>query len=732
MKHIIVALVAALANGNGTVTDRETGLLWQQKDGGEMTWEHAQEYCSALSLGPKTGWRLPSNQELFTILDHRNPKPAVDKAFTKTEAEYWWSSDMRADDPSRVWSVNAGGGTGPHAKRETISAGGTKRYHARCVLGPPPKILPERYTANGNGAVKDNRTGLVWQQGEPGAMTWEDALKYAKGLSLAGRNDWRLPTIKELESLNNEAIVRPSIPKAQFPGAKEDVYWSSTSMGNRPERAWTVDFTFGIASYEDKTEKLLVRAVRGGGGGTAEAADAARPPRQQGQGGGGGRRRPGRGGPRGPQNEIFHTQVPAHRFDVILGRAEADNVTASILAYEDLEGYIDYGAGKTPVTPLPKDKPVEIVLRGLRADTGYKYRLHFRKPGANTFEQSPEYGFHTQRRPGSAFSFAVQADSHLDENVAPEVYTQTLANMAAGGPDFLVDLGDTFMTDKRRTDFHQALPQYIAQRYYFGLIGRSAPVFLALGNHDGEGGSRAGGGPESMGAWSIGLRKLYFPNPTPDSFFTGNPAKLENYYAWTWGDALFLVLDPYWPTTGGRGGGQRGDNWSWTLGTEQYRWLKKTLEGSHARFKFVFIHHPTGSKMQPIRGGIEAAKYNEWGGLNPDGTNGFRQHRPDWEKPIHQVLVDNKVAAVFHGHDHMYVKEELDGVIYQEVPQPGNPRAGRPRTTDEYGYTHGGVVGGSGYVRVTVSPGEAKVDFIRTTGASSEVADSYRIAARSY
>ena len=78
MKHLIVALVAALANGDGTVTDRETGLLWQQKDGGEMTWEHAQEYCSALSLGGKTGWRLPSNQELFTILDHRNPsRPSI-------------------------------------------------------------------------------------------------------------------------------------------------------------------------------------------------------------------------------------------------------------------------------------------------------------------------------------------------------------------------------------------------------------------------------------------------------------------------------------------------------------------------------------------------------------------------------------------------------------------------------------------------------------------------------
>ncbi len=190
-----------------------------------------------------------------------------------------------------------------------------------------------------------------------------------------------------------------------------------------------------------------------------------------------------------------------------------------------------------------------------------------------------------------------------------------------------------------------------------------------------------------MAAWSHHLGTHYFPNPRPNGFYTGNEVTdpilgpLENHYAWEWGGALLVVLGPYWPTTG-RG---RKDNWHWTLGAQQYRWLQKTLERSRAAFKFVFIHHPVGAGGQPIRGGVEAARYNEWGGRNADGTEGFREHRPGWDMPIHQLLTEQGVSIVFHGHDHMFAREELDGVVYQLVPQPGNPRTGVPRNAQEYG-----------------------------------------------
>ncbi len=430
------------------------------------------------------------------------------------------------------------------------------------------------------------------------------------------------------------------------------------------------------------------------------------------------------------ENEVFHTDVPPHRYDVVLGRPTADSITATILAYEDLQAYLEYDGRRSEQFQLTNGQPASVIMNRLLPDRRYTYRLRIRTRDAATFQASPEYSFHTQRAPRSAFTFVVQADSHLDRQVSPQAYETALARMGAAKPDFLIDLGDTFMVDKRRDDFRQAHPQYLAQRYYFGLLCHSVPLFLALGNHDGEGGARDDGTATSMAAWSLQLRRKYFPNPVPDSFYSGNATphprlgSLENYYAWQWGDALFVVLDPFWATVG-RG---RTDNWHWTLGDAQYRWLGKTLAGSTAAHKFVFLHHPTGAKRQPVRGGIAAAPFNEWGGKNEDGSDGFRARRPAWEMPVHALLAKHKVAIVFHGHDHMYAREELDGVVYQLVPQPGNPRTGVPRNTREYGYTTGTVLGESGHMRVRVTADRSLVEYVLTsTGA---VAHCYAIARR--
>ena len=427
---------------------------------------------------------------------------------------------------------------------------------------------------------------------------------------------------------------------------------------------------------------------------------------------------------------------------MILARPEKNSVTLSVLAYQDLEGFVAYGTSsgactlQTPVRLFKKGAPVELVLGTLQANTRYYYQFHSRPPGAGQFTNSPEYSFQTARPPGSSFTFTLTADAHLDEHTSPDVYRQTLANIRADQPDFHIDLGNLFMTDKH-AGRDEATGQYLAQRYYLGQIGCSVPVFLALGTHDGESSKDDDGSGDCLAVWSNLMRKRYFPNPVPDNFYTGNNVPkphcglLQDYYAWEWGDALFVVLDPFRYSIRQRGG---GDGWGWSLGQAQYRWLEQTLGQSRAKFKFVFIHNLL-SGDQAARGGVEIAAFDEWGGRNPDGTDGFKQHRPGWDMPVHQLLVRHHVAVVFKAHDNFYARQELDGIVYLMVPQPSFAGNDRIRDLETYGYKRGTFFGNSGHVRVAVSPDHVKVDYVRSYlpkdesdhRKNGEVADRYTI-----
>ena len=392
----------------------------------------------------------------------------------------------------------------------------------------------------------------------------------------------------------------------------------------------------------------------------------------------------------------------------------------SVLAYQDMEGLVAYGMRsgaytlQTPVRRFKKGEPVELVIGALQANTPYYYQFRWRATDTGQFTDSEEYAFHTARPPGGSFTFTMTADSHLDENASPKLYRRTLANALADSPDFHIDLGDTFMTEKHPSR-ESAARQYLAQRFYFGQLCQSAPLFLVPGNHDGESPRGRGSDADSLAVWSNTMRKRYFTNPAPDGFYVGNGTKdplaglLQDYYAWTWGDALFVVLDAYWYSTTRRG----DERWGLTLGDEQYKWLKLTLEQSKAVSKFVFVHQLIGGIDKQGRGGVEAAPFREWGGRNADGSDGFKEHRPGWDAPIHQLLVRNHATIVFHGHDHLFAKQDLDGIVYQEVPQPGLPGLGNPRIAAEYGYVSGTILGGAGHMRVTVSPAQVKVEYVR-------------------
>jgi formylglycine-generating enzyme required for sulfatase activity len=254
-------------NGDGTVTDNNTGLMWQKTDGGEMTVENATAYCTGLSLGGYNDWRLPTGLELMSINNYSRNKPALNTVyFPETLAEYWWTSEHQVDDPNKIWVVNAGGGIGAHLKTETISAGGTRKIHVRAVRTLVNNaITGPRFTDMGNGTIIDNLTRLTWQKIQSAnTMTWEEALAYSGSLTLGGKSDWRLPNVKELQSLNDVSICKPSFTKAFFPNVSAGNYWSSTTLIGTQTKAWDINVDYGIVSYNDKTMKENVLLVRGG------------------------------------------------------------------------------------------------------------------------------------------------------------------------------------------------------------------------------------------------------------------------------------------------------------------------------------------------------------------------------------------------------------------------------------------------------------------------------------
>ena len=428
--------------------------------------------------------------------------------------------------------------------------------------------------------------------------------------------------------------------------------------------------------------------------------------------------------------------------NIVLGSPDKASIKAKVLlAHQSGSVYAMYGTTsgrydkQTSTVAFAAGIPIELTMDGLGADTLYYYRLYYRGANGTGSVPTAEYSFHTARPAGSTFTFTLQADSHLDENSDLDQYRRTLANVLADAPDFHIDLGDTFMTEKHSaplTATVQMAPdaatvnaRYAYEQTNFGLISHSVPLFLVNGNHDAELGWLNDGTAQNNAVWATQARQQYFLNPVPDVFYGGDSfvelfvGQRASWYSWQWGDALFVVLDPYWKSLTQAS----KDGWNLTLGDRQYRWLASTLAASTASYKFVFVHNLVGGLDGQMRGGIEAAPYFEWGGKNPDGTNGFAQKRPGWALPIHQLLVQNHVTAVFHGHDHLYAKQDLDGIVYQEVPQPSavNTNSGA-NLASSYHYATGTILSSSGHLRVTVTPSGITTQYVRAWLPKDETA----------
>jgi hypothetical protein len=433
----------------------------------------------------------------------------------------------------------------------------------------------------------------------------------------------------------------------------------------------------------------------------------------------------------------------------ILGRPTDRSVTVNVRADQALELYCEYGPTsgtypfRTSTSAAAPLSPTEFLMDGLEADSRAYYRIRYRAAGSTgSFESGVEHAFQTQRAPGSPFTFCLQGDSHPERasQFDGELYARTLSTVAADQPDFYLTIGDDFSIDALRTITADSVAErYAIQLPWLGIVGRTAPLFLVNGNHEQAARYLLDETPNNPAVWAQNARNRFYPQPAPDLFYSGNEevvpniGLLRNTFAWEWGDALFVTIDPYWsspvPVDNRLDSGPKTtDRWEITLGDEQYLWLKRTLEESRAKWKFVFAHHVGGGG----RGGVEIAGLYEWGGNDPNGSWGFSSRRPTWSLPIHQLMAANGVTIFFQGHDHLFARQELGGVVYQELPEPADPSY---TLWNADAYLSGDLLGNSGYLRVIVSSASVQVDYVKSwlpadesaQHCTGEVAFSYRI-----
>jgi hypothetical protein len=446
----------------------------------------------------------------------------------------------------------------------------------------------------------------------------------------------------------------------------------------------------------------------------------------------------------------------------LLGRPTTNSITLKIVPKVATDAYIQYGTlsgsytNQTSVVSTAANSPLQITLTNLSVNTKYYYRLNCRQTGTTIWTNRTEHSFYTQRSTGSTFTFTITSDCHFKNILGDSsLYNRTMNNINNDHPDFHIDLGDAFCMDGVNT-VSAANQVYLRHRTFFDIVSHSAPIFLAMGNHENEEGWNLDDVSDpalSRPIMSTNARKLYYLNPFPstDGFYTGNADTHqsisgdhyhEDYYAWKWGDALFVVVDPFWYTTkkpyDGNLGGEDDDEgpgagrWAWTLGITQFNWLKQTLQNSNASYKFIFAHHRVGGLEDYVRGGAMAANLYEWGGENDNGIWEFNAQRDaqTWgTQPVVQIMIDNHVTAFFHGHDHVYAKEQVDGIVYQTVPMPSDKTYGYGFNDYSESDPYTDVVRpNSGHLRVTVSPTGTTVKYIHAflSGAGTNGSeDSY-------
>jgi len=360
---------------------------------------------------------------------------------------------------------------------------------------------------------------------------------------------------------------------------------------------------------------------------------------------------------------------------------------------------------------LPAPDIAQWTFTGLQAGQRHEYQLiDVEQAGTVLYSGS----MITQRDPGEGFTFAVLTDSHIEPPDA--VYTggypeQTLRAVArdvgSAQPDFLINMGD--MLDFHYFGFNAApatkafaRSAYLRYRKAFGDTLGNTAHFAVVGNWEGEDGFHSA---EEIDR-SRSQRLLYLPGPTPTTYpQSGSGA--QDYYAFTWGDALFVVLNVVTYTlTPHLLSSNPGVPDDWTLGAAQMAWLRQTLENATSKWRFLFIHHTVGGAA----GDFDNSAY---------GRGGGQAARVGEQSVVHDLMLAHGVQIFFYGHDHVFTDMVVDGIHYT---LPGSSGAPWKFTASETGYTTFWTE--SGFGRVEVGPAAVNVQFVAAGGG---VIHEYRL-----
>jgi hypothetical protein len=247
-------------NAADVVVDNVTDLTWQRNVLPDaLRWSNALAYCAELQLEGRDDWRLPSLIEMISIVDFTESSPAVDpSAFPAAGSGNLWTSSLLVGSPGEAFYVAFTTGFSYHGHQDFLS------LQARCVRGEGRNagMSGPRHTFPSPETVFDTRTQLTWQR-ETDAVTysWEAAAVACAGLDLAG-GGWRVPTMKELQTLLDLGVEMPALDRAAFPATPNDSYWTSSVLAGSSTEAWYVSFWIGLANTIDRNNLSWVRCVR--------------------------------------------------------------------------------------------------------------------------------------------------------------------------------------------------------------------------------------------------------------------------------------------------------------------------------------------------------------------------------------------------------------------------------------------------------------------------------------